>query len=375
MTRVFDGHNDILTTIHSNEGAPEFLNGGTPVVKIHRQGDHSRPTHLDVPRALEARFCGGMFAIMAPADLAARRVEIEPVGADDVGVHNPRRHLALPVDHDFAQRFTIAVLALAYRLERASAALRIVRDASQLDADGIGMVLHVEGAEAIDTGLNSLEVLYAAGLRSLGLVWSRPNAFAEGVPFKFPESPDTGPGLTGPGRDLVQACNEIGVVVDLSHLNEKGFWDVAKLSGTPLVASHSNAHALCPHTRNLTDEQLDAVAASGGIVGVNFGVAFLTEHGPAVDTSVSASEIVRHFVYLAGRMGVDHVGFGSDFDGTRIPDEIGSVAGLPKLVELLRKEFSEDDLERITHRNWFRVLDETWRPARPPQRRSPREIP
>ena len=141
----------------------------------------------------------------------------------------------------------------------------IVRDADQLaqalDEKVVAMVLHFEGAEPLDTDLAALEVFYAAGLRSIGLVWSRPNAFAHGVPFAFPATPDFGPGLTAAGKRLVKACNARRIMVDLSHLNEAGFWDVARLSDAPLVASHSGAHVLCPSSRNLTDKQLDAIGA------------------------------------------------------------------------------------------------------------------
>src|SRR5207248_6447205 len=133
------------------------------------------------------------------------------------------------------------------------------------------------------------------------LVWSRPNAFAWGVPFEFPASPDIGPGLTEAGRELVRACNRLGILVDLSHLNEAGFWDVASLTDGPLVATHSNAHVLCPSTRNLTDRQLDAIAESGGIVGVNFGVGFLTDEG-SNDPAAPMTEIVRHVAVIAGRI-------------------------------------------------------------------------
>ena len=131
----------------------------------------------------------------------------------------------------------------------------------------LAAVAHLEGAEAVDPDLDSLELWHAAGLRSLGPVWSRPNAFAHGVPFAFPSSPDTGPGLTPAGRALVGRCAELGIAFDLSHLNEAGFWDVARLDRAPLIASHSGVHALCPASRNLTDEQLDAIGASGGLVG------------------------------------------------------------------------------------------------------------
>ncbi len=135
--------------------------------------------------------------------------------------------------------------------------------------------------EAIDTRLEALDVFHAAGLRSLGPVWSRPNAFAHGVPFDFPRGPDTGPGLTAAGKRLVQACNRLGVLVDLSHLNEAGFWDVARISDAPLVATHSCAWALASSPRNLTDAQLDAIRASGGIVGINFHKGFLRADGDA----------------------------------------------------------------------------------------------
>ena len=124
--------------------------------------------------------------------------------------------------------------------------------------------MHLEGAEAIDPDLEAARpAWHGRGLRSLGPVWSRANVFAHGVPFRFPSSPDVGPGLTDAGAALVAACAELGILVDLSHLNEAGFWDVARLEPGPLVASHSGAHALCPASRNLTDRQLDAIGASG----------------------------------------------------------------------------------------------------------------
>src|SRR5207302_9498571 len=141
--------------------------------------------------------------------------------------------------------------------------------------------------------------------------------------------------LTDAGRELVRACNRLGILVDLSHLNEAGFWDVARLSDAPLVATHSNAHALCAASRNLSDTQLDAIRDSGGIVGVNFAVTFLREDGHN-EPATPITEIVRHVDYLAGRMGIDHVAFGSDFDGATIPDELGGAAGLPMLVAALR---------------------------------------
>jgi membrane dipeptidase len=223
------------------------------------------------------------------------------------------------------------------------------------------MLFHIEGAEAIDPELEALEVLYQAGLRSLGIVWSRPNLFATGVPFAFPQSPDVGPGLTAAGKALVRACNELGVLLDLSHLNEKGFWDVAKLSAAPLVATHSGAHALCASARNLTDSQLDAVRDTGGVVGVNFHVGFLRADG-RTDPTTSLAEIVRHVDYMVEHMGIAHVALGSDFDGATMPGDLRDVAGLPNLVAALRAAGYDDAaLRRIAYENWLRVLRATWR--------------
>jgi membrane dipeptidase len=224
----------------------------------------------------------------------------------------------------------------------------------------LASILHFEGAEPIDPNLDALEVFYQAGLRSLGLVWSRPNAFAHGVPFMFPHSPDTGPGLTDAGKALVRACNRLGIMLDLSHLNEQGFWDVAALSDAPLVATHSNVHALCPSTRNLTDNQLAAIKESQGIVGLNFAVSMLREDGHN-DLDTPLEVMVRHIDYLVEHLGIDCVGFGSDFDGSKISHALGDVTGLPKLIAALAQHgYDEASLRKITHENWLRVLSKTW---------------
>jgi membrane dipeptidase len=223
------------------------------------------------------------------------------------------------------------------------------------------VVLHFEGAEAIDPQLQSLETWYAAGLRSLGPVWSRPNAFAHGVPFAFPSSPDTGPGLTPAGARLVRRCAELGIAVDLSHLNEAGFWDVAELDPGPLVASHSGAHAVSAASRNLTDAQLDAIAASDGLVGIVFAAPFLRpDFADTPDTPLEL--IVAHARHVADRVGARHVALGSDFDGATIPAELGGADGLPKLVAALAAAgFEDEELADVCWRNWRRVLDAWWR--------------
>lgn len=328
MIAVFDGHNDTLT----RDDAGDFVSG--------RDGGH-----LDLPRARAGGLAGGIFAIFTATP-----------GEEDVP-------LATPIGQDVATPHAARAAGRLLALERAGH-VRIARRAGDLDAalaDGVlAAVLHLEGAEAIDPGLEALELWHAAGLRSLGPVWSRPNAFGHGVPFAFPGSPDTGPGLTGAGKALVRRCAELGVAVDLSHLNEAGFWDVARLASGPLIASHSGVHALSPATRNLTDAQLDAIAAADGLVGIVFAVPFLRADG-ADDADTPLATLVAHIRYAADRIGTAHVALGSDFDGATVPAELGDAAGLPRLLEALRADgFSADEVAAIAWGNWRRVLERAW---------------
>jgi membrane dipeptidase len=344
---ILDGHNDALLALARNAERPDSLL------------ERSSLGHLDLPRAREGGFAGGFFAIFTPSGRA-----MGPRARDAA----PSYELPFPPTPSLtrAQRFTGALAARLFRDERASKGqLEVVRDTAALrrclEQNVLAAIFHIEGAEAIDPGLDALEVLYQTGLRSLGPVWSRPNAFGHGVPFKFPSSPDTGPGLTEAGQALVRACNELGVLIDLSHLTERGFWDVAKLSEAPLVATHSNAHALCPISRNLTDDQLRAIRHSDGMVGVNFATSMLRADGRP-DPQTPLEVMVRHFDYLIERLGEDRVGFGSDFDGTIVPAAIKDAAGLPHLVEALRAAgYDESLLRKLGTGNWLRVLALTWR--------------
>ncbi|WP_429129598.1 dipeptidase [Ensifer sp. 4252] len=336
---VFDGHNDVLSRLwHSQQPDAEarFVDGGGS-------------GHIDLVKAENGGLAGGLCAVY----VASPSMQKDANG-----------DFATPDQQD-ALTSTLGMASLFMRLERqASGRLKICRSAAdirQAIADGVfASVLHIEGVEAFAADLDALYVLHAAGLRTLGPVWSRPNIFAYGVPFRFPSSPDIGPGLTESGKDLIRACNELRVMVDLSHMNEQGFWDIAALSNAPLVASHSNVHALCPHSRNLTDRQLDSIKDTGGLAGINFGVLFLRSDGiKNPDTSLDL--LADHIDYIANRIGLDHVALGSDFDGTTIPAAMRDAADLQLLVDLLRKRgYDEGSLAKICHGNWIRVLETTW---------------
>jgi membrane dipeptidase len=341
---VFDGHNDALI-------APDHA----ALAAGRSRG------HLDLPRMRAGGMRGGIFAVFSPYGPGTMQRPLER--ADGV-IEFP---LSPPVGHELAAAQALAAAGRLLGLERARE-ITVARRAADLDAvlaepDGPPVaVLHLEGAEAIDPELETLETWYAAGLRSLGPVWSRTNAFGHGVPFLFPSSPDTGPGLTSSGRGLVRRCAELGVLVDLSHLTEAGFWDVAGIEAGPLVASHSGAHALSAGARNLTDHQLDAIAATDGLVGIVFACPFLRADFADDGESTPMHEIVRHAVYVAERIGPRHVALGSDFDGATIPAELGDVTGLPRLLDALAAAgFSDGDLRALAWENWRRVLGAWWR--------------
>jgi membrane dipeptidase len=344
---VVDGHNDRLLAVL--RGGRSFLGEGPA-------------GHLSLALARAGGFAGGLFAICPPEDPERP----EPPDAFQKTERGYRVRLARPLRREHARSVTLGALSLlADLVERAGGALVLCRTAAEvrgcLARDALAVVVHFEGAEAVAPDLGDLDEWYARGLRSLGLAWSRPNDFATGVPFRFPEGPDVGPGLTPAGRALVRACNRLGLVVDLAHLNERGFFDVAGSSDAPLVVSHAAAFALCPSTRNLTDRQLDAVGASGGVVGVAFCAENLRPDGD-LDPDTPLEQVVAHVRYLADRMGVDHVALGSDFDGATIPRAIGDAAGLPRLLEALRAAgFDDGELAALAHGNWLRVLDATWK--------------
>ena len=203
-------------------------------------------------------------------------------------------------------------------------------------------------------------MLHAAGLRSIGPVWSRENRFGHGVPFRFPSSPDTGPGLTDLGQELVRQCNARRILIDLSHMNEKGFWDVAAISTAPLVATHSNVHALSQTSRNLTARQLAAIRESRGVVGLNYATGFLREDGKMV-ANTGLDVMLRHLDALLEALGEDGVALGSDFDGAMMPQPIGDAAGVPRLVEaMLAHGYGEALVRKIAQDNWRSVLERTW---------------
>ncbi|RLC77192.1 MAG: membrane dipeptidase [Chloroflexi bacterium] len=311
---VFDAHNDLLHAVLSKQ---------RQMVQRQEMG------HSDIPRLLEGGVTAQVFALFIPTD------EL-PSG---------------PL------RYTLHLMDAFYEaLDKAAERLLLARTAADIrrakEEGKLAAILSMEGAEGIEEDLTVLKMLYRLGLRMLGITWSRRNKAADGVSDEGPDE-----GLTDFGRELVAELNRLGIIIDVSHLAPKGVADVLEASQHPVVASHSNAYALCPHYRNLTDEQIRAIADKGGVIGVTFVPRFLTT-GPA---DASLEHVLDHIDHIIRVAGVDHVGIGSDFEGFSDPSPKGleDVTCFPNITKgLLERGYSEDVVEKILGGNFLRVFEE-----------------
>lgn len=336
--QMFDGHNDALSRL--------WRAGGDPVDLFQTDAGH-----INAAACAKGGFAGGFFAIYCPATrkpsgaiFQQDGLEIEP--------------LPDSLEQGWALQATMGQAGVAQRLA-AAGLIHMVTDSASLDvaliADGPACILHIEGAEGIDPDLLALDALHAAGLRSLGPVWSRPNLFGHGVPFAHNRDADLGPGLTENGHRLVRRCVELGIMLDTSHITMKGFYDIAEL-GQPVVATHSNAYAICQSSRNLTDAQLRVIKETDGIAGLNFEPAFLSNEGWRTGRA-TLQDCIRQLDYMIEHLGEDRVALGSDFDGARTPDGIASAADLPALASAMEAAgYDAPLIAKICHDNWVAFL-------------------
>lgn len=245
---------------------------------------------------------------------------------------------------------------------------RLVDDAADLDEaideDQLGLVLHFEGCRPLERprGAQSspLADFVKLGLRSVQLTWNGGNRFADGVGVDSPR------GLSAEGRELVEELDRLRVLIDVSHLAEPGFWELVEIARGPIIASHANAHALCPHPRNLTDDQIRAIAESGGLVGACFVSDFIGE-------DATVDRLVDHVDHIVGLVGVDAVGIGPDYvefapdlmPQIDFPEGLQRVETLPLFTAaLLRRGYPADDVAKIVGGNSLRVLRGTLPPGR-----------
>lgn len=212
----------------------------------------------------------------------------------------------------------------------------------------IGALLSLEGVDAVPGEPWAIRLLFSLGVRAIGITWNNANWAADGA------GETRGGGLTRAGRRLVAECNALGIVVDVSHLSERAFWDVAECAARPFIASHSNAYDLCPHPRNLKNEQIDRLIAAGGMIGLAFVPFFLV---PPAERPARAADVLRHLEFVCARGGHRAVGIGSDFDGFDTP-----VPGLEHpgkfgtLRDLILKRFPPDVTDGVLGGNWLRFL-------------------
>ncbi|HEV2762946.1 MAG TPA: dipeptidase, partial [Pyrinomonadaceae bacterium] len=266
----------------------------------------------------------------------------------------------------------------------------------------LAALLGLEGGYALDEKLESVERYYQMGVRYISVTWTHSTSWAG----SSGDAAGRTRGLDDFGRRVIREMNRLGVMVDVSHVSDKTFWDIVETSTMPVIATHSNARAIVPHPRNLTDEQIRALAATGGVVCVVFYPAFVepgwderkkvldAEIRPQVSAAgraavgsgshkrlardrvrlrefarlppVTVARVVDHIDHIVRLVGVEHVGIGSDFDGIQaVPKDLASVADLPNLTaELLRRGYTEDDVHKILGGNILRVMEEVERDER-----------
>lgn len=219
-----------------------------------------------------------------------------------------------------------------------------------LDNGKTAAIISVENGGALQGDLSALRMFYRLGVRSICLTWNYKNEIADGI-----KDSTNGAGLTGFGKDLVAEMNRLGMLVDVSHLSEKSFWGVMETTKAPIIASHSNAKAICRHQRNLDDEQLMAIKSNNGIAGINLYPYFLNDEGVA-----SIDDIIMHIEHIAAISGEDHIGLGADFDGVEcLPHGITGIQDIGKIFDrLLSLNYSQAFVEKFAGGNFMRVINQ-----------------
>lgn len=221
--------------------------------------------------------------------------------------------------------------------------------------DKMSAVLTIEDGRSVNNSFEKIKDYYDKGIRLISLTWNFENCFG------FPNSDDPGimnKGLKEFGKEAVEYMNEVGMIIDVSHLSDGGFYDVEEISKKPFIASHSNARALSPHKRNLTDDMIKIVGKSGGVIGLNFAASFLNKDIKSRDSTIDL--MVNHLNYIKNLGGEDVIALGTDLDGTSGNLEIDSVDKMPMLFEALKKDGWDDNLiEKFAFKNALRVIKDT----------------
>ncbi len=294
-------------------------------------GDRAEEGHIDLPRLREGGIDAQFFACYVPVPYQR---------------HGAATHAMARLDQ---------LHLLAERLPDQFVIARTAQDIGDAKAAGkIAAIAGLEGAEALDGEIGLLRQFHRLGVRNLGLAWNFRNAACDGV-----SEQRSGGGLTEFGVAVVQECNRLGITIDVSHLAPAGVEDVLSLSEDPIIASHSNAFALCDHPRNLTDDQMTAIAAKGGVIGVTFVNSFLRREKPEETT---LEDVLEHLEYMLAVVGEDHIAIGSDFDGCTTPVEIKDATTYPRITARLQEGgYGETTIRKILGGNFMRVIKRVWK--------------
>jgi membrane dipeptidase len=211
----------------------------------------------------------------------------------------------------------------------------------------VAAMLSIEGADVVEGKIGILRVFHRLGVRMVGLVHSLRNEFADGVADNRTKG-----GLSELGVQAVEELDHLGVLIDISHLSDAGFWDLMDVAKGPVMASHSNARVVCDHPRNMTDEMIEAMADRGGVMGMNFAPSFVHP------TQATVRGVVDHIDHIVDLVGPDHVGLGSDFDGIpSTPQGLEDVTKMPNITaELLERSYDEEDVRKILGENHLRLI-------------------
>ena len=325
---VVDTHND--TILHLIKSPPFITSETNPPAPRRTLGEKSEQGQIDIPRIREGGVDCLLFAMyVSPLYTARLRRLIQMLDAFTMEVERNPDQIAVATSH---------------------------REITKTVKDGkIAAVITVEGGEPLEGSIEALRTIYRLGVRSLTLTHFPRNELGDG------SGADSGSHLTEFGREVVQEMNRLGMLVDISHLNEKGFWDVIELSSDPVVATHSNCKALCSHHRNLTDDQIKALAEKGGVMNLSFCAGFIKEGigfgDPEALKKVTIEDWLDHLDYAVELVGTSHVGIGSDLDGGCGFPGLDDVTRFPSLTEgMVSRGYSDDDIRKILGANDLRVF-------------------
>ena len=324
---VVDTHND--TVLHIIKSPPFIASNTGPVSPRRTLGERSKYGQIDIPRIRDGGVDCMLFAMYVSPQYTSRLLRlIQMLDAFQTEIEKNRDTIAVATSY---------------------------KEIAKTVKDGkIAAVITVEGGEPLEGKIESLRTIYRLGARSLTLTHFPRNMLGDG------SGADNGSHLTEFGREVVEEMNRLGMIVDISHLNETGFWDVMELTKAPVLATHSNCKALCSHHRNLTDDQIKALAENGGVINLSFCGGFIKDDvgfDPELVKKVTIEDWFDHLDHAVELVGTNHVGIGSDLDGGCGFPDLNDVTRFPLLTEgMVARGYSDADIEKILGGNDLRVF-------------------